>query len=275
MSQAQGAVTRETVMPEADFDQVLRDLSQPRSLTLNVPPHDNAVLGLPFATQAVRGMLVANLHHYDSGHLFSGTDPIVVTNLGRQALRLSLAEAHAPDTQPNPTQRMLPPLHSTLVRPGVTLSTADASATGLVALTRIDVNNRALAADGATRIIIRNDARLMPLPAPFDGQHQTLCLTLRGMAKGDSTAIDLQHKEAPLHLLTQLTGSARLQKFDGQSLTPFEEQPLTPGLSHTPVADALPAPHAPRFVYPPLRYQADSASLWLTFDYLPNRETVA
>ncbi|WP_265470609.1 hypothetical protein [Klebsiella grimontii] len=117
-----------------------RITAAPGIVSLTPGQEENAVLEYPFNDGFLFGVLVSNLHEFNTKELFSGqlNKDIILTNLGPQAVFISAGdESNNTNFSDTPLKRPLPPLQSINIRAGTVISTSDASSTGLVSLIQI------------------------------------------------------------------------------------------------------------------------------------------
>ncbi|WP_321363768.1 hypothetical protein [uncultured Celeribacter sp.] len=219
--------------------------SAPSSISVTPLAGENSITEYPFNSSHVFGVLVSNLHEFDTADLFAQQDnkDIVLTNLGAQHVLVSgLDESNTLPLEATPLKRSLPPLQSLVVRAGVTISTSDASATGLVSLMQVRTPRNAQTdtfADTTLWSQYQYPNGMAPLPlwisnqihlakpveldpwamaglqAPINAKplDYELYANLWWLPAGSDAGIHAAHHRNFLEVHTQLTGFGRMQKF--------------------------------------------------------------
>lgn len=112
----------------------------PQSIVVQPGSGENVATPYPFNGKHLSGFLVSNLYSFDTGTLFSARDisSIILTNLGSQPVFVSAdADDDKSPAVASPLKHTVQPLQSAIVRSGVQISTAYASADGLVSLVHV------------------------------------------------------------------------------------------------------------------------------------------
>ncbi|WP_139339393.1 hypothetical protein [Raoultella terrigena] len=218
-----------------------RITAAPGIVSLTPGQEENAVLEYPFNDGFLFGVLVSNLHEFNTKELFSGqlNKDIILTNLGPQAVFISEGdESNNTNFSDTPLKRPLPPLQSINIRAGTVISTSDASSTGLVSLIQIRHEQNADSKGPVwAKYPFPSDMEALPLwlskqahlnnpinvnpwqlagVAPHPGSKPLsyeLYANLWWLPAGSDAGIHAPHRQNFLEVHTQLTGFGRMQKF--------------------------------------------------------------
>ncbi|KAA8996649.1 hypothetical protein FJU30_20805 [Affinibrenneria salicis] len=217
----------------------------PGIFTVRPAPGENIVSEYPFNGGLVHGVMVSNLHEFDTASLFAQQDnvDVILTNLGAQPVFVSATAGVNNDLQnDSPLRRTVPSLQSVIVRVGAVIATADASSNGLISLIQVR-NTRNIEADifsndtkwakyafpadtpdlplwisnqlHLDHAIQVNPWRLTGLPAPANSKTlpYEIYVNLWWLPAGSDAGIHAAHGTNFLEVHTQLIGFGRMQKF--------------------------------------------------------------
>ncbi|MEH7906299.1 hypothetical protein V7798_01185 [Rhizobium laguerreae] len=217
----------------------------PQSIVVQPGSGENVATPYPFNGKHLSGFLVSNLYSFDTGTLFSARDisSIILTNLGSQPVFVSAdADDDKSPAVASPLKHTVQPLQSAIVRSGVQISTAYASADGLVSLVHVrepknHTSDVFAEADSWTRY--RYPEGFPPLPLWISSQLQldhlvkidpwkmagqssppgseplgyNVYANLWWLPAGSDAGVHDVHHHNFLEIHTQLVGFGRMQKF--------------------------------------------------------------
>lgn len=217
----------------------------PQTVTIKPSKGENIVSEYPFNGSMLQGVMVSNLHEFDTGSLFAQQDnaDVILTNLGPQPVFVSAsADVNNDLHNDSPLRRAIPSLQSVIIRAGTVITTADASANGLVSLVQVR-STRNLETDvfsqetkwakygfpaGSPALplwissqlhlahqIQVNPWHLVGLPAPAGSKTlpYELYANLWWLPAGSDAGIHAAHGSNFLEVHTQLIGFGRMQKY--------------------------------------------------------------
>lgn len=217
----------------------------PQFVSVKPGPGENVATPYPFNGKHLTGFLVSNLHRLDTKLLFPAGEitSITLTNLGSQPVFVSAdAEEDPSPAAISPLKHTVQPLQSAIIRSGALISTANASASGLVSLIQISQpKNQAsdVFADSDTWAryqypqgfpslplwissqlhldhLIEIDPWKMagqPSPAGSKPLGYTVYANLWWLPAGSDAGVHDAHHRNFLEIHTQLVGFGRMQKF--------------------------------------------------------------
>ncbi|CDZ67983.1 Hypothetical protein NGAL_HAMBI2605_62660 [Neorhizobium galegae bv. orientalis] len=217
----------------------------PQSFSVKPGPGENVVTPYPFNGKHLTGVLVSNLYHLDTKPIFPDGEisSIIFTNLGSQAVFVSAGEQEdASPAEVSPLKHTVQPLQSAIIQSGALISTANASADGLVSLIQVSQpKNQAsdVFADSDTWAQYHYPRGFPPLPLWISSQihldHRieidpwrmagqpspagskpldyTIYANIWWLPAGSDAGVHDAHHRNFLEIHTQLVGFGRMQKF--------------------------------------------------------------
>lgn len=217
----------------------------PATLTKTPGAGENIVSEYPFNGEQIHGVMVSNLHEFNTTGLFAhqANADVILTNLGPQAVFVAATEQVNNNLlHDSPLRRAIPPLQSVIIRAGAVITTADASANGLISLIQVRstrnvesgiFGNKTQWAKYAypagmpdlplwisnqlhlAHKIQVNPWQLVGLPAPAGSKAlpYELYVNLWWLPAGSDAGIHAAHGSNLLEVHTQLIGFGRMQKF--------------------------------------------------------------
>lgn len=217
----------------------------PKTVTITPRAAENVVTEYPFNGGLLFGVMVSRLHEFDTTGLFAHQDntDVILTNLGTQPV-LVAATSHVNSDLHNdtPLRHAVPSLQSIIVRAGAVITTADASANGVISLIQVR-NTRNVESDVFSRdtqwakyafpagtpalpLWISNQLHLnhkiqvnpwqltgLPAPAGSKVLPYELYVNLWWLPAGSDAGIHAAHGSNLFEVHTQLIGCGRMQKF--------------------------------------------------------------